>query len=845
MTPRPGRLRLYLGAAPGVGKTYTMLGEARRRAGRGTDVVVAAVDSRGRPALEERLDGLEQVPARDGAVDLDAVLARAPEVVVVDDLATPNPPGSRHPHRWQDVLDLLDAGVEVVSGLDIAHLESLADVVQQITGVAQTRSVPDRVVRSADQIELVDMTPEALRRRLAHGNLHPAERIDAALSTYYRVGNLAALRELALVWLADRVDERLESYRHDHAIAATWAARERVLVALTGGAEGELLLRRGARIAARGTGGELHAVHVSSPRGPDPSPRDLDRLRRLTEELGGTHHTVVGADVGAAVLDLARGLNVSQVVVGASRRSRWRRLLLEGVGDRVVADADDIDVLVVPHPLATRGRAGGNTTALGPRRVRWGWALALAGPAAVTGALLPLRDVPTMALAAMTYLALTVLCAIVGGLRPAVLAAVVGSVSLNWFFTPPHHTLSIADPVNAVALVLFLLVGVAVASVVDTAARRTVEAAHGRHEAATLGLLHRTLLRSDHDVAAVLRLVRDTFEVDSAVLLRRDDPGDRGEVAWRALGAVGPSPPGSPDEADARAEVSPTLVLALHGGRLAPHDRRVLESFATHLAVVLEREELAGRAASAQLLEQGTRVRDALLAAVSHDLRTPLAGIKAAVSSLRSPDVVWGEEDRAELLASIDSSTDRLHDIVSNLLDLSRLQTGAVRPVLDAVGLDDVVARAVAALPGADRVDLGDAGDLPPVLSDAGLLDRVVANLVDNAVRHAPPGTRVRVTTSRVADRVQVHVVDRGAGVPDRDKEQMFVAFQRLGDHAGREGLGLGLAVARGLTEALGGRLLAEDTPGGGLTMVVDLPAAPLPDRPPDRELHADPTGRR
>lgn len=818
---RQGRLRLYLGAAPGVGKTYAMLGEGRRRAQRGTDVVAAAVETHGRPPVEELLAGVEQLPAPGGVLDVDAVLERSPQVVLVDDLARSNPPHARNAHRWQDVLELLDGGLDVISTLNIEHLESLSDVVEQITGVPRGDSVPDHLVRAADQIELVDMTPEALRRRMAHGNIYPADEIDAALTRYFRVGNLSALRELALLWLADRVDEGLERYRQDHHIADTWATRERVVVALTGGAESEVLLRRGARIAARGAGGELHAVYVESPRGPGPRPEQMVRLRLLTEELGGTHHTVVAQDPAEAVLHLAHSLNASQIVVGASRRPRWRRVVGEGVSDRVVAGSEDIDVLVVTHPLAKRGLSRPGAAPLGRRRIIGGWALAVVGPAALSAVLVPTSELPTLALEAMAFLALTVLCALVGGLWPAVTAAMLGSLLLNWFFTPPQNTLTIADTVNVVALVLFLLVAVAVASVVDKAARRSVQADQARREAATLTVLNRTLLEADHDVHAVLNLLRETFSVHSASLLRRLPDG-----GWHTAGAVGPEPPATAEEADTTADVSLALVLALRGPALQPHDRRVLASFAAHLAVVLERQELAELAETATVLEQGNRVRTALLAAVSHDLRTPLAGIKAAVSSLRSRDVEWSEADRAELLATIEESTDRLHTIVANLLDLSRLQADAVRPILDEIGLDDVVSRTVAELPAGAAVDLRFASDLPPVLADAGLLDRVVANLVENAIRHSPAGERVRLTTSSVGDHVQLHVVDRGPGVPDGHKEQIFEAFQRLGDSQGRDGLGLGLAVARGLTEALGGRLTAEDTPGGGLTMVLDLPAA-------------------
>ena len=821
MTQERGRLRLYLGAAPGVGKTHAALEEAGRRAGRGTDVVVGVVETHGRAAVEDLLSDLECVPIRAGAVDVEAVLDRAPQVVLVDDLAHTNPASSRNPYRWQDVVELLEAGLEVISTVNIGQLESLSDVVEQITGVPQVHVVPDLVVRSADQIELVDMTPEALRRRMAHGNIYPADQVDAALTRYFRVGNLSALRELALLWLADRVHEGLEQYRQDHSIGAAWVTRERVVVALTGAPGSEALLRRGARIAARGAGGDLHAVYVEAPRRAAAEPEDMVRLRLLTEELGGQFHTAVSSDVAGAVLHLASSLNASQIVVGASRRSRWRKLLGPGVSDRVVAGGQDIDVLVVTHPVAHGPLVRHRGAPLGRRRFVGGWLLASVGPAALSAVLVPTTDVPTLALEAMAYLALTVLCALVGGLWPAVTAAVLGSLLLNWFFTPPQNTLTIADTVNLVALVLFLLVAVGVASVVDRSARRSIQAEEARREAATLTLLNRTLLEVDHDVEAVLTLLCETFSVDSAALLRRLPDG-----AWSTAGAVGPQPPTSLEGAGTSADVSLSLVLALGGPALPPHERRVLASFAAHLAVVLERQELAQLAQNATLLEQGNRVRTALLAAVSHDLRTPLAGIKAAVSSLRSQDVQWSEQDRRELLETIEQSTDRLHAIVANLLDLSRLQADAVRPNLDQIGLDDVVSTTLSTLPHGERVDLRLAPDLPPVLADAGLLDRVVANLLENALRYSARESRVLLTTSQVGERVQLHVVDRGPGVPDAQKGQIFEAFRRLGDTRTGEGLGLGLAVSRGLTEALGGQLTAEDTPGGGLTMVVDLPVA-------------------
>ncbi len=364
--PSRGRLRVYLGAAPGVGKTYSMLGEAHRRLGRGTDVVVGFVESHGRPQTEAMVSGLEVVPrrtvehrgARFEEMDLDAVLARRPEVALVDELAHTNIPGSRHTKRWQDIHDLLAAGIDVISTVNIQHLESLNDVVEAITGIKQRETVPDAVVRAADQLELVDMSPEALRRRLAHGNVYSPEKVDAALGNYFRLGNLTALRELALLWLADRVEEGLERYREQHGIQGTWAARPRIVVALTGGEADETLLRRGALIAGRSAGRDLTAVHVVRGDGTlGARPDSLARLRRLTEDLGGSFHTVVGEDVARAVLDFARSVNGTQVVVGTSRRGRVSTALRPSTADAIVRDSGDIDVHVVTHPADATGRS--------------------------------------------------------------------------------------------------------------------------------------------------------------------------------------------------------------------------------------------------------------------------------------------------------------------------------------------------------------------------------------------------------------------------------------------------------------------------------------------------------
>ncbi|MCZ2525203.1 sensor histidine kinase [Streptomyces sp. HB2AG] len=828
-----GTLRIYLGAAPGVGKTYAMLSEAHRRAERGTDVVVGFVESHGRPRTEVLLHGLEVVPRRGithrGAVftemDLDAVLARRPAVALVDELAHTNVPGSRNAKRWQDVDELLDAGIDVVSTVNIQHLESLGDVVQAITGVRQRETVPDEVVRRADQIELVDMSPEALRRRMAHGNVYSADRIDAALSNYFRPGNLTALRELALLWTADRVDEYLQRYRADHGISSTWQARERIVVGLSGGPEGSTLIRRAARMAAKGSGSEVLALYVARSDGlTSASPKELAVQRTLVEDLGGTFHSVIGDDVPTALLEFARGVNATQIVLGASRRRAWQYVLGPGIGATVARESGpDLDVHIVTHEHAAKGRGLPMTRGarLGRSRVAAGWLTGTAGPALLALALTAAAPGPGFANAMLLFLTLTVAAALLGGLLPALASAVVGSLLLNYFFAPPVRTWTVAQPENILAIAVFVVVGSSVASVVDLAARRTQQTARLRAEAEILSFLAGSVLRGETALPALLERVRETFGMESVALLERTE--DRGR--WTRVDSVGPDPAARPDEADVDVPAGDRTALALRGRVLPAEDRRVLGAFAAQAVVVLERRRLVDEAERARRLEEGNRIRTALLAAVSHDLRSPLAAVKASVSSLRSGDVAWSPEDEAELLAAIEEGADRLDHLVGNLLDMSRLQTGAVTPLLRETALDEVVPPALKGVP-AHRVLLDVPETLPMVAADRGLLERAVANIVENAVQYSPDGEQVLLAASALGDRVELRVVDRGPGVPDAAKEQIFEPFQRHGDAPRGNGVGLGLAVARGFTEAMGGTLAAEDTPGGGLTMVLTLEAA-------------------
>ena len=819
-----GQLRIFLGAAPGVGKTYTMLQEANRRAGRGADVVVGLVETYGRRHTEAMLGDLEVLPRRPVAhrgaeLDLDALLARRPELAVVDELAHTNVPGARNAKRWQDVHELLDAGIDVLTTVNVQHLESLNDVVAQITGVRQRETVPDGVVRAAEQVELVDLTPEALRRRMAQGDIYRPEQVDAALGNYFRTGNLTALRELALLWLADKVEEQLDAYRADHGISATWETRERVVVALTGGPEGETLIRRAARIAARSKGADLMAVHVTRDDGlAGADPATLSRQRLLVESLGGSYHQVVGADVARALLDFARAVNATQIVLGASSRGRVAQLLTAGVGVTTTALSGTIDVHLVAHERAARGaRSRRMPVALTRGRRLAGLATAVVGLPALTGAL---RLGPALSLTTdiLLVLVMVVGVALVGGLGPALLTAVAGSLILNWYFTPPFGNLMIDEPDNLLALVIFVVVAVAVSWVVDQAARRTTQAARAGADAQTLAMVAGSVLRGTRPLPALLERLRETFTLRSVTLVE----------AGAVVAYVGDGPCTSPADADAEVKVDDDLVMLLRGRPLAASDRRIVEAFAAQSAVALRQERLAEAAAAAKPLAEADRMRTALLAAVSHDLRTPLAAAKASVASLRSADVQFGAADRAELLATADESLDRLIGLVSNLLDMSRLQAGALGVTILAVGAEEVVPRALDDLGPAGRAVVTHLPDhLPALAADPGLLERVLVNLIGNALRYSPPGRPPVVTAGALGDRVELRVTDHGPGIPADRWEQVFLPFQRLGDRDNHTGVGLGLALSRGLTEAMGGTVAPEETPGGGLTMVITLPGAP------------------
>jgi two-component system sensor histidine kinase KdpD len=825
-----GRLRVLLGAAPGVGKTFTMLEEGRRLRAEGRDVVVAVVEHHGRAATSALLDGLEVLPRRVvdhrgvtlDDLDLDAVLDRRPDVALVDELAHTNAPGSPHAKRWQDVAALLDAGIDVISTVNIQHIESLNDVVEGITGIVQRETIPDAVLRDADQVELVDLAPQALRGRLSDGLIYPAARVDAALSNYFRLGNLTALRELALLWLADEVDSALKKYRAEQGISAPWEARERIVVALTGGAEGDTLLRRGARIAARSSGGQLFAVHVTSPDGlADPDPSILAGQRALVETLGGTFHQVVSERVPEALVEFAKSVDATQLVVGVSRRGRLASLLGgSGTSGTVIRLSGDIDVHIVSHAEAGARTLPAIAAALSWQRRLAGFVTAVAGLPLLTWGLSAVRSEESITSDVLAFQLLVVVVALIGGIWPALVAAVAAGLLLDFFFVDPLYAVTIAEPLHLLALVIFVIVAVLVSVVVDQAARRLRAATRSAAEAEVLVAVAGGVLGGEDAVQALVTRLRESFGMTS-VLLRQD-----GEIVADARDALLVAD----DDQETTLPLGPRASLYLRGRALTPSDRRILGAFVSQLSTALEQRRLQDEAAGARPLAEADRLRSALLAAVGHDLRRPLASATAAVTSLRSDDIALNEDDRAELLATADESLAALGTLVTDLLDVSRLQAGVLGISLRDVALDDVVGGAIDELalpPGQVALDLPPVRD---VRADPVLLQRVVVNLVANALRFAPGGTPPLVATSEHGERVQVRIIDAGPGIPAERRQDVFVPFQRLGDTDNSAGIGLGLALSKGFVEAMGGSLEAEDTPGGGLTMVVELPAAAAPE---------------
>lgn len=828
-TDKKGRLTIYLGAAPGVGKTCEMLNKAHQLQKDGVDVVVGIVETHGRADTAALSADLETIPRarvryRDTdfeEMDLHAIIERHPQVVLIDELAHTNATGMDNHKRWQDINQCLDAGIDVLSTLNIQHLESLGDVVSRITGTVQRETVPDAVVRAADEIELVDISPEQLQQRLRAGNVYRAERVDAALGNYFRLGNLNALRELSLLWLADRVDEALARYRESKRIKDTWETRERVLVAVTGGAESLTMVRRASRIASRASA-ELVVIHVLPSDGLTTAHRYMTEVRELAASVGASVHTVVGDDIPETLLEFARGINATQLVIGTSRRSRIQRLFVEGIGAAILRRSGSIDVHMVTIDSKAQRRPRRQPR---PRLRRISaWLAAVLVPLLLTVVLQRFSNDLDLASLGSLYLVGVLAVSLLGGVWPATLGAIASAIALNYYFTPPTHSFTTAEPRNLLTLIVMLAVAIAVSVLVDYSTNRHSAAVASTRDADVLTLFARAALHST-SLEMFLDKVRDVYGQQQVSL-------ESAEGETLAMVRSPQLPAGTPiTGATTKVATTTGVVLTLWGDSLGAHDQRLLSVVAEHASALRRQQELSQVAAQTMAISEADKLRRSLLAAVGHDLRTPIAAAKLSVSSLRSDQVSFDPAETEELLATIEESVDHLSSLVDNLLDSSRLAAGAVRPDPRNVAIDAVAHQAVlAATVGTPELRERCIIDAAAVSAwaDYGLLERVLANLLINALRHAP-GSQVRVTAAYSGEgperRTLISVADNGPGMTSQQRDQAFAPFHRSGDTNTSQGIGLGLSVARGFVEAMGGTISLTDTPSGGTTVLVELPS--------------------
>lgn len=869
-----GHLKIFLGAAPGVGKTYAMLQAAHERLRDGIDVVAGVLETHGRQETEALTGGLERIPAailvyrgkNFAEMDLEALLARRPGLALVDELAHTNIPGARHLKRWQDVEDLLAAGIDVFSTLNIQHLDSINDIVEQICGIKVRETLPDSVLATADEIELIDLPPRDLIKRLEEGKVYVPEQARQAVHRFFSRGNLTALRELALRHAAERVDRQMIDYMRAHAIPGPWPARERVLVCLDGTIDAARLVRVAKRAAER-RGAAWVAVTVETPRAQADSERQADRLAkamRLAARLGGETATIQGDDVAESVLAYARERNCTQIVVGRPRPSRWFGRWGRSVTDRVIEQAGDFTVTVVggeeesPSSPALPQRP--------PAKRHWpgaGVLFALTATAVATGLAFVIDLWLPIANISVGYLLAVLVVAMRSGRGPGILASAVSFFAFNFFFTEPRWTLAISDTQNILTVVFFLIAAVLVSNM---AARLRAQISAARENARRTGNLYdfgrkvSAAATQDEVLWAVVHHVAATIHGRSLVLM----PGDHG------LAIVAGYPPEDrlDDKSAAAAEwawsqdkpagrgsttlpVADWLFLPLKTGRgpvgvlglQSPEDDgppsparlRLIETLADQAAVAIERTTLVADIEAARLATERERLRSALLSSLSHDLRTPLVSIIGAAGTLIAYDASLDDASRRDLAQTIQDEAERLNRFVQNLLDMTRLGSGALKPRVDWVDLRDIIAAAVkraARLARNHRIKIEIDPALPLLCLDAILIEQVFFNLLDNACKYAPPNTPIKIWVRPTPHHIAIEVTDQGPGIPLEDRDKVFDMFHRVkATDSQSAGTGLGLAICRGIITAHGGTIKAEPgLHGVGTAIVLHLPLPPALD---------------
>lgn len=865
-----GRLKIFLGAAPGVGKTYEMLLSGRARKADGRDVVIGIVETHGRKETQALVDGFEVIPRKDvdykgrrlQEMNLDAVLERRPSLVLVDELAHTNAPGSRHPKRYLDVLEILGHGIDVHTTLNIQHVESLNDIVAQITRIRVRETVPDSVIDQADDVEIIDLTPGDLINRLHEGKVYVPDTARRAIENYFSPGNLTALRELALRRTAQRVDEQLLSHMQAHAIPGPWGAGERILVAVDAHPPGASLVRYARRLADR-LRAPWAAIHIETSHSTGFSEADKDRLAatmRLAEQLGGEAVIVPGQHAAREILRHAAANNFSHVVIGKPSKPRWREIFEGSVTHDLIRHGGTLNIHVTTGAEEAGVGSRGVKTAAQPRQFEaWPYALATVFVVCSLGVGMVLQQFLDVRNIALVFLMAVLASAVSSGLWPALFASVISASAFNYFFLPPLYTLDIGEPESVVALAFFLVVAV-IASNLTARVQRQAASARERARAtedlylfskklAGTGTLDDVLWATVYQIASMLKLrVVVLLPEGDAIAVKAGYPPDdtladadiaAARWAWehnRPAGRGADTLPGARRlYLPLRTARTAIGVIGLdndkQGPLLTPTEQRLFDALADQAAVAIERIELVADVDRAKLAAEADRLRSALLTSISHDLKTPLAGIMGAAGTLRDFGASLPEEGRAELLSTVVDESERLNRFITNLLDMTRIESGAMEPNAVWVDVGDIVGSAVrraAKMTAAHKTEL-DIPDLPMLKLDPVLFEQVLFNLLDNCAKYAPAGSTIRIQGWRDNGQVAVQVMDEGPGIPPNDLERVFDTFYRVrkGDRV-RAGTGLGLSICRGFVEAMGGTIAAgnrTDRSGAVFTIRLPVPA--------------------
>ncbi len=854
------QLKVFFGAAAGVGKTYAMLVEAQERRAAGQDVVAGVVETHGRPETQRLLEGLERLPLRAvdhkgtplAEFDLDAALARRPRLILVDELAHTNAPGSRHAKRWQDVEELLAAGIDVSTTLNVQHVDSLNDVVAQISGITVRETVPDAVLDRADEIELIDLPPDDLLQRLREGKVYVPAQAEVAIRHFFRKGNLIALRELALRRTAERVDAQMETYRRHEGIAEPWAVRERILVCV-GDPDMGLKLVRSARRMVSGLRADWIVAHVETPaelRWAQPRRDFVVDVIGFAQDQGAETVTLHGIRVADEILALARQRNVSRILVGKPTRSRWRQLLEGSVVEALVRGSREIDVYVISGE--EEGESPPHDLTLIPSAAWSHYAQAIGVVAAATGVSFLMARIFEPANLVMVYLLGVMVVALFIGRRPAVLASLLSVAAFDFFFVPPHFTFAVSDTQYLFTFGVMLVAALALSTMANWLRVQTAAARRRELRTAALYRLGRELAplgSTDALLTATVRLVGEEFDGRAVVLLADESgrlrlrAGELGEpetarheggVAQWAFDNALPAGIGTDTLPAAHGVYLPLIgsrgpigVLGLSrasGEALRPDQFRFLEAIGNQAALAIERSQLAGQAEATRVQVESERLKNALLSSVSHDIRTPLAAITGAATSLLGDSIP--EPTRRELTATIAEEAQRLSRQVGNLLEMTRLEAGPIEIHKEWHLLEESVGAALerfhARLDG--RTVTVSVGAAPLVRYDDVLIDQVIFNLIENALEHTPEGTPIEIRGGRDREGVWLEVADRGPGFEPGTEAQVFEKFHRGAAARGSRGIGLGLAICRSLIQAHGGRIVALNRAGGGAAFRFWLP---------------------